>query len=613
MTPATQTTLAPTNLPLVAPPVTNLTLVDGIDTYAQAQEFYSSWAILIFISLLAITLIASYILQLKKIRFLHETLVAVFLGMFVGIIIRVVDNDGLRGMVSFKFTVFFNLLLPPIILNSGYELEREYFFKNIGFILTFAFLGTALSAGVIGGLMYCINLTGIGGLKMSLIECLMFGSILSSTDPVTILAIFSQLRVDPKLYAIIFGESMLNDSVAIVLFETLQHAATKDVGVSTLFSSFFDFFFVFFGSLIIGVTTGLGCALALKFTKLHAFPSLESCLVTLLAYGTYFFSNAVQMSGIVSLLFCSIILKHYAFTNLSRESQRTTQSMFRILAQLSENFCFIYLGITLFTGQKEDYNALMIVSSLIIVCIGRYCSTIPVAKLINFVIRRFYGVEGDTINQKYQMMLFWAGLRGAVAFALAMEIESPNASIIRSTILIVVVATVLVFGGTTPLVIRYLGIETGMLDQPSPNPELGYPYETFSDDTLDEERGSPEGLPRRPPSTSLSNNQHLAQSHSNFQENSTDHIEMDTKLPGLAFSLKKGPEALFRTLDDQYLKPMFTRQKSSREFSPLPTESSSPEDDINTSETHQEVFDDEAYTNQFNIEDDEEPSSFSQK
>lgn len=54
---------------------------------------------------------------------------------------------------------------------------------------------------------------------MSFVECLMFGSILSSTDPVTVLSIFSQLKVDPKLYSIIFGESMLNDSVAIVLFE----------------------------------------------------------------------------------------------------------------------------------------------------------------------------------------------------------------------------------------------------------------------------------------------------------------------------------------------------------------------------------------------------------
>lgn len=601
MSPSTQTTLAPTFLPQVAPPSTNYTLVEGIDTYAQAQEFYSSWAILIFISLLAITLFASYLLQLKKIRFLHETFVAMFLGMFVGLIIRIMDNDGIRGMVSFRFTVFFNLLLPPIILNSGYELEREYFFKNLGFILTFAFLGTALSAGIIGGLVYCLTLTGLGGVNLSLIECLMFGSILSSTDPVTVLAIFSQLRVDPKLYAIIFGESMLNDSVAIVLFETLQHAATKDVGVTTILSSLFDFFFVFVGSLVIGVATGLGCALVLKFTKLHAFPSLESCLVTLLAYGTYFFSNAVQMSGIVSLLFCSIILKHYAFTNLSRESQRTTQSMFRILAQLSENFCFIYLGITLFTGQKEDYNPLMIVSSLVIVCIGRYCSTIPIANLINAIIRRFYGVEGDAINQNYQLMLFWAGLRGAVAFALAMEIESPNASVIRSTILIVVVATVLVFGGTTPLVIRYLRIETGVLSQASPNPELGYPYESFSDDTLEEERGLSDPIHNN----ALEN--HLVHSNNVHQGDSSDHIEMDTKLPSL--SLENGPEALFRTLDSQYLKPIFTRQKPSN--SPLTTVSSNPANVLAASESHQLVFDDESFMNPFDIEDIDEPEDFS--
>jgi NhaP-type Na+/H+ and K+/H+ antiporter len=86
----------------------------------------------------------------------------------------------------------------------------------------FAFVGTIISSVVIGVLVWLVVLTGLHSLKLTLMECLMFGSILSSTDPVTILAIFNQLRVDPTLYAIIFGESMLNDAVAIVLYRCVH-------------------------------------------------------------------------------------------------------------------------------------------------------------------------------------------------------------------------------------------------------------------------------------------------------------------------------------------------------------------------------------------------------
>ncbi len=121
-------------------------------------------------------------------------------------------------MVTFDYKTFFNLLLPPIILNSGYDLHRRTFFSNFGSILIFALGGTILSTLIIGGLLYLLVLVGLNGLEVSPLDCVIVGSILSSTDPVTILALFHQLKVDPKLYSIIFGESMLNDSVAIVLF-----------------------------------------------------------------------------------------------------------------------------------------------------------------------------------------------------------------------------------------------------------------------------------------------------------------------------------------------------------------------------------------------------------
>ena len=127
------------------------------------------------------------------------------------------------------------------------------------------------------------------------------GATLSATDPVTILAIFNTYKVDPKLYTIIFGESILNDAIAIVLFETAQKykegAAAGKLTVLSLFESIGVFLLVFFGSLILGVLIGLGTSLMLKFTHVRREPKIESCLVILIAYACYFFANAIHMSG----------------------------------------------------------------------------------------------------------------------------------------------------------------------------------------------------------------------------------------------------------------------------------------------------------------------------
>ncbi|TFY50099.1 hypothetical protein EVJ58_g11190, partial [Rhodofomes roseus] len=169
--------------------------------------------------LLVLSLWTSYYLQIKRIRAIHETLVAIIGGMIVGLVVRLAPGTMIREMLTFKHTLFFNLLLPPIILNSGYELKQENFFRNFGSILTFAFLGTFISAVGVGVLVYIYSFLGLENLEVGLIECLIFGSTLSATDPVTILAIFNQYKVDPKLYTVIFGESLLNDAVSIVMYE----------------------------------------------------------------------------------------------------------------------------------------------------------------------------------------------------------------------------------------------------------------------------------------------------------------------------------------------------------------------------------------------------------
>ena len=221
--------------------------------------------------------------------------------MFVGLIIRVSPGSAIQDSVSFNYQFFFNLLLPPIILASGYELHQANFFRIIGTILTFAFAGTFISAVVLGVILWLWTRIPLDGLNISFVEAFSVGATLSATDPVTILAIFNLYKVEPKLYTIIFGESILNDAIAIVLFETAQRyeegSAKGNLTFVTLFEAVGIFLLVFLGSLIIGVVVGIGTALTLKYTLVRRFPKIESCLIVLIAYASYFFSNGVHMSG----------------------------------------------------------------------------------------------------------------------------------------------------------------------------------------------------------------------------------------------------------------------------------------------------------------------------
>ncbi|PWZ03680.1 sodium/hydrogen exchanger, partial [Testicularia cyperi] len=462
-------TLAPTAT-FTAPPV--LPLPD-----AEQQERFSSLALFLVLSLLILSFFTSYYLKVKRITAVHETIVGVFAGMFVGLCLRVGPGEQVQKMLSFSNTIMLNVLLPPIILASGYDLRQENFFRNFGTILIFAFAGTFISAIVVGVIVYVWSLLHLESISLTLLECLIFGSTLSATDPVTILAIFNTYKVDPKLYSVIFGESILNDAVSIVMFETLSKFRGQEIFVSSIFHGIGLFLVVFTLSMMLGVCFGLGCSLLLKHSRLSSYPQLESCLVALIAYTSYFFSNGVTMSGIVSLLFCGITLKHYAYHNMSRRTQRTTKYTFQTLANLSENFIFIYLGLSLFTQEHLVYKPLFIIVTVFAVVASRYCAVFPIASAINSFKRfrnnrraRAAGGGGlprsdqEELPRQYQIMLFWAGLRGAVGFALSAGIEGQNAIALQTTVLVAVVLTVIVFGGTTAQMLEILGIRTGVQD-----------------------------------------------------------------------------------------------------------------------------------------------------
>lgn len=451
---------------------------DGADPVKE--EMFSSWALFILLFLLCAALWSSYYLQQRRIKAIHETVLSIFYGMVVGLIIRVAPGHYIQDAVKFNSGYFFNILLPPIILNSGYELHQANFFRNIGSILTFAIPGTFISAMVLGIILYVWTALGVDGVKLEFVDTLAVGATLSATDPVTILSIFNAYKVDPKLYTIIFGESLLNDAISIVMFETCQKFHGKHATLSSFFEGAALFVMTFTISTLIGISVGIFVALILKHSHIRRYPQIETCLVLLFAYQSYFFSNGAHMSGIVSLLFCGITLKHYAYYNMSRRTQIATKYIFQFLAQLSENFIFIYLGLSLFTEVELVFKPLLIIVSFISICIARWCAVFPLSKFLNFMFRsRFEKFSRNTvmtgaissqshpeeISHSYQMMIFWAGLRGAVGVALALGLQGEAKSTLVATVLVVVVLTVIFFGGTTASMLEILGIRIGCTDE----------------------------------------------------------------------------------------------------------------------------------------------------
>ena len=233
----------------------------------------------------------------------------------------------------------------------------------------------------------------------------------------------------------------------------------------------------------LGVAFGLGVSLLLKHSSLNCYPHIETCLVALTAYTSYFLSNGLSMSGIVSLLFCGITLKHYAYHTMSRRTQRATKYIFSTLAQLTENFIFIYLGLSLFTSAPSSepvthyVKPLFIIVTTVAVTFTRYAAVFPLSEAINFFHKHARGQRNEEIPHSYQMMLFWAGLRGAVGVALAAGFPGDNAQPLRTTVLVVVVLTVVLFGGTTARMLEVLGIRTGVEDETasSSDEEFGSP------------------------------------------------------------------------------------------------------------------------------------------
>ncbi|EDV21918.1 uncharacterized protein TRIADDRAFT_59624 [Trichoplax adhaerens] len=357
-----------------------------------------SVTLLILLFLLLVTVITAWQFKARRMRFLHETGLAMIYGVIMGAIIKYSTqpdqqdypiqcslnktNGSLPLLLSaslenvsysyqllaihdrespataesplvetmiFDPEIFFYVLLPPVIFYAGYNL-RHFPLLYVASAIMYLFVS---------------NIQPIG--DFGFIDCLIFGAMISATDPVTVLAIFHDLHVDSKLYALVFGESVLNDAVAIVLY------------------------------------------------RIREFPLLETAVFIIFSYSAFLIAEALRLTGIVTILFCGITQSHFTYKNLSDESQKRTKQ--------------------------------------IAIFVGRLCNIYPLSFILNRTRR-------NKISYNIQHMMVFAGLRGAIAFALAIRnTSSESRQLMFTTTLMIVFVTVLFNGGTTTLMLRWLRID----------------------------------------------------------------------------------------------------------------------------------------------------------
>ncbi|GMI07277.1 hypothetical protein TrVE_jg10657 [Triparma verrucosa] len=383
-------------------------------------------------------------------------------------------GDLATSLLSFSPTTFFLLLLPPIIFNSGYHMNRQLFFPLLPAILGYAVLGTIISTFIVG-----VGLSALGkvsGFNPSLAETLAFGALISATDPVSTLAVFQAKRVDPVLFYLVFGESVLNDAVGLVLYETLA----KFIGVEHSFESIavavLDFFIIFVGSTVLGVFCGLVASGLSKIIDFRHTPLIEGSLFVLVMYAPFTVAEVLSMSGIVTILFTGITFKAYGSKNLGKGSKEVIDGVFRMMAHLSETAIFMELGLACFSiGSIGSFHIMFVVFAILLCLVARSLNVYPISFIMNRVLvhkasssvadeNSNSNKSANVIDLKTQHMLFFSGLRGAVAFACAISFPNKygNRDGFIVTTMIIVLVTVFGMGGGTESALEKLGIASNV-------------------------------------------------------------------------------------------------------------------------------------------------------
>ena len=336
--------------------------------------------------------------------------------------------------------LIFEIFLPPLVFEAAMQLPWRAFRRDLPLVLLYAFPGVAIAAAfVAAGTHYLLGWSWNGAA--------LFGTLIAATDPVAVIAAFKEMRVQPRLSLLVESESLLNDGTAAVGFAILI-AIASGAGSSPAEIAGMLLWTVF-GGILAGVVVTGGLLLIARRTDDHL---VEITLSTIAAYGSFMLAERLGVSGVLASLTAGLMVGNLGPTGVVSDRGRAyLHDFWNYVAFLANSIVFLLIGtngaglpLRLFIGAAAVAVVLMLA--------GRALAIYPLSLLV----RR----SRVAVSAGYQHVLFWGGLRGALALALALALP-PQIAERREIIVVafaVVAFSIFVQGLSMPWLIRRLGL-----------------------------------------------------------------------------------------------------------------------------------------------------------
>ncbi|XP_011647722.1 Na(+)/H(+) exchanger protein 2 isoform X2 [Pogonomyrmex barbatus] len=403
-----------------------------------------------------------------------ESCLLIAVGVIVGLLLFQASSVHVSPLTP---DTFFLYMLPPIILDAGYFMPNRLFFDHLGTILLFAVLGTIFNTMSIGVSLWLLGKSGIFGVETPILDMFLFSALISAVDPVAVLAVFEEIHVNEILYIVVFGESLLNDAVTVVLyhmFETYSEMGPAGIIYTDVLKGLASFLVVAIGGTVIGIVWGFATGFVTRFT--HQVRVIEPIFIFVMAYLAYLSAEIFHLSGILAITFCGITMKNYVEANISHKSHTTVKYTMKMLSSSSETIIFMFLGVAT-VNNAHNWNTWFVVTTIVFCSVYRAVGVIVLTALANqFRLHKLDKVE--------KFVMSYGGLRGAVAFALVLLIDPrhvPLQPMFVTTTIAVIYFTVFIQGITIKPLVKILNVKRAEKRKPTMNERI---HERIMDHTM---------------------------------------------------------------------------------------------------------------------------------
>ena len=339
-------------------------------------------------------------------------------------------------------------------------MEKKRFFGNIGAIILFGILGTIISVVMITLFASLLEKANIYKdfqgeiVEFTLREKLILGAALSATDEVCAISLVQEDKT-PLLYSLILGESIVNDAVSILIFESLSRVSFSTLSTKKVFEYLGGFLYTSFGSVVLGILFGaLSAYLTKKLQTLKGDASNEIALLFYIAWTGYVLAELLGLSGVITILLCSAIMEYYSEYNLDSISQEATTDTFKFLGNAGEAFAFAYLGLSTFSYDLSLMSFYYIGVMTLIVLVSRFIGIIGLALAYKLLAPSSFRIP----MKKVIVLWFGGSVRGAISFGLIVTVDTNESENLKLTVLGIVFLTTVIFGGVLPLLLKIFGL-----------------------------------------------------------------------------------------------------------------------------------------------------------